>query len=93
MANGILRCQNYYLLLLISNPASAVQMNDSMGEWFKTAGVRKGCFLSPTLSNMFLERIMSEAQEEHDGKVSISRNIIDLQFADDIDGVAKEEQE
>ena len=42
---------------------------------------------------MFLERIMSEAQEEHDGKVSISRNIIDLQFADDIDGVAKEEQE
>ena len=42
---------------------------------------------------MFLERIKSEAQEEHDGKVSISRNIIDLQFADDIDGVAKEEQE
>ena len=36
---------------------------------------------------------MSEAQEEHDGKVSISRNIIDLQFADDIDGVAEEEQE
>ena len=35
---------------------------------------------------------MSDALEEHDGKVSIGgRNIINLQFADDID--AEEEQE
>ena len=37
---------------------------------------------------------MSDALEEHDGKVSISsRNSINLQFADDIDVVAEEEQE
>ena len=37
---------------------------------------------------------MSDALEEYDGKVSISsRNIINLQFADDIDAVAEEEQE
>ena len=37
---------------------------------------------------------MSDALEEHDGKVSIScRNIINLQFVEDIDAVAEEEQE
>ena len=46
------------------------------------------------LFNIFLERIMSDALEEHDGKVSIGgRNITNLQFADDIDALAEEEQE
>ena len=37
---------------------------------------------------------MSDALEEHDGKVSIGgRNITNLQFADDIDVLAEEEQE
>ena len=37
---------------------------------------------------------MSDALEEHDGKVSIrSRNIINLQFVEDIDAVVEEEQE
>ena len=37
---------------------------------------------------------MSDALEEHDVKVSISsRNSINLQFADDINVVAEEEQE
>ena len=37
---------------------------------------------------------MSDAQEEHDGKVSIGgRNITNLRFADDIDALAEEEQE
>ena len=37
---------------------------------------------------------MSDALEEHDGKVSIgSRNITNLQFAHDIDALAEEEQE
>ena len=44
--------------------------------------------------NIFLERIMSDALEEHDGKVSIGgRNITSLRFADDIDALAEEEQE
>ena len=37
---------------------------------------------------------MTDALEEHDGKVSIScRNITNLRFADDIDALAEEEQE
>ena len=37
---------------------------------------------------------MSDALEEHDGKVCISsRNIMNLLFAEDIDAVAEEEQE
>ena len=37
---------------------------------------------------------MSDALEEHDGKVSIGgRNITNLRFADGIDALAEEEQE
>ena len=37
---------------------------------------------------------MSDALEEHDGKVSIGgRNITNLRFVDDIDALAEEEQE
>ena len=37
---------------------------------------------------------MSDALEEHDGKVSIGgRNITNLRFADDIDALTEEEQE
>ena len=80
---------------LYDKAKSAVKMNGSIGSWFRTTvGVRQGCILSPTLFNIFLERIMSDDLEEHDGKVSISgRNITILQFADDIDALAEEEQE
>ena len=45
---------------------SPVQMNGSIREWFiTTVGVSQGCFLSPTLFNIFLERIvMSDALED-----------------------------
>ena len=55
---------------------------------------RQGCLLSPTLFNIFLERFMFDALEEHDGKVSIGgRNITSLRFADDIDALDGKEQE
>ena len=55
--------------------------------------VKKGCFLLPILFNIYIERIMSDALKEHDGEVSIiSRNIITLQFAEDIDAVAEEQE-
>ena len=79
---------------LYDKATSAVQMNASIGEWFRTTvGVRQGCLLSPTLFNIFLERIMPDTLEEHDGKVTIGgRNITNLQFADIIDALAEEEQ-
>ena len=79
---------------LYDKATSAVQMNGSIGKWFRaTVGVRQGCPLPPTLFNIFLERIMSDALEEHDGKFSIGgRNITSLQFADDIDALAEEQQ-
>ena len=80
---------------LYDKATRAVQMNGSIGEWFRTTvGVRQGCLLSPTLFNIFLERTMSYALEEYDGKFSIGgRNIPNLRFADDIDALAEEEQE
>ena len=80
---------------LYDKDTSPVQMNGSIGECFRaTVGVRQGCLLSPTLFNIFFERIMSDALEEHDGKVSIGgKNITNLRFAYDIDALAEEEQE
>ena len=44
--------------------------------------------------HIFLERIISDALEEHDGKVSIGgRNIISLRFGDDIDALAEEQED
>ena len=73
---------------LYDQATSPVQINSSI-----KVGVRQGCLLSPTLFNIFFERIMSDALEEHDRKVSIGgRNITNLRFTDDIDALAEEEQ-
>ena len=80
---------------LYERASSAVLCNGHIGDLFRTTvGVRQGCLLSPTLFNIFLERIMSEALEEHEGTVSIGgRKITNLRFADDIDGLAGSEKE
>ena len=71
---------------LYDKAQSAVLFNGSTGEWFRTTvGVRQGCLLSPTLFNIFLERIMCEALDDHEGSVSIGgRLITNFHFADDI---------
>ena len=44
--------------------------------------------------HIFLERIMTDALEDHEGTVSIGgRTITNLRFADDIDGLAGEEED
>jgi len=80
---------------LYTKATSAVLFQGIVGEWFHTSvGVRQGCLLSPTLFNVFLCRIMTDALEDHTGTVSIGGRIItNLRFADDIDGLAGNEQE
>ena len=80
---------------LYNNATSAVFSNGNVGQWFRTTvGVRQGCLLSPTLFNIFLERIMTEALDGHDCSVNIGgRTLSNLRFADDIDGLAGNEQE
>ena len=79
---------------LYNKANSADLFNSSTGDWFRTpVGVRQGCLLSPTLFNIFLERIMTNASEDHEGTVSIGgRTITNLRFADDIDDLAGEEK-
>ena len=90
---------NGNLIKLIQNlynkATSAVYLNNSIGDWFRTTvGVRQGCLLSPTLFNLFLERIMEDALEGHEGTVSIGgRTVVNLRIADDIDGLAGKEEE
>ena len=80
---------------LYDKATSAVYLDNNIGEWFRTTiGVRQGCLLSPTLFNIFLERIIDDALKDHEGTLSIGgRTITNLRFADDIDGVAGQEQE
>ena len=80
---------------LYNKAASAVLFNGSIGDWFRTTvGVRQGCLLSPTFFNIFLERIMTDALENHEGTVSIGgRTITNLRFAHDINGLAGDEEE
>ena len=79
---------------LYDKAQSAVLFNGSTGEWFRTTvGVRQGCLLSPTLFNIFLERITYEALEDHEDSVSIEgRLITNFSCADDIVINAGEEE-
>ena len=80
---------------LYNKATSAVYHDNNIGEWLRTTtGVRQGCLLSPTLFNIVLERIMAHSFEDHERTVSIGdRTITNLRFADDIDGLARQEQE
>lgn len=72
---------------LYNSASSAVLLNSSIGEFFKTTvGVRQGCLLSPVLFNLYLENIMRETLHDFESTISIGgRTINNLRFADDID--------
>ena len=58
--------------ILYKNALSAVLINSATGKFFKTTvGVRKGCLLSPTLFNIYLEEIMRVTLENYKGSVVI----------------------
>ena len=80
---------------LYNKAISAVLFNSSIEDCFRTTvGVRQGCLLSPTLLNIYLERIMTDALEDHEGTVSNGgRTITNLRFADDIDDSAGQGEE
>ena len=80
---------------LYGKAQSAVLFNGSTGEWFRTTvGVRQGCLLSPILFNIFLERIICKALDDHEGSFIIGRRLItNFRFADDIVVNAEEEEE
>ena len=77
---------------LYNKATSAVLFNNSIGDWFRTTvGVRQGCLLSPTLFNIFPERIMTDALEDHEDTVSIGgKTITNLRLAAGINGLAGE---
>ena len=79
---------------LYDKATSAVLFNSSIGDWFRTTvGVRQEYLLSPNFFKIFLERFMTDALEDHEGTVSTGgRTITNLRFADDIDGLAGEEE-
>ena len=74
---------------------SAVLFNSSIEDWFRTTvGVQQGCLLSSTLFKIFLERLMRDTSEDYEGTISIGgRTITNLCFAEDINGLAGEEEE
>ena len=76
----------------LNNKATSAVLFNS---WLQTTvGVRQGRLLSPTLFYIFLERIMTDALEDHEGTVSTGgRTITNPRFADDIDGLAEEVEE
>ena len=80
---------------LYDRASCAVYLNSRIGDWLKkTVGVRQGCLLSPTLFNIFSERMMTDALEDHTQTVKTGgRTLSTLGFAVDIDRLAGDEQE
>ena len=78
----------YVIERLYDEVTSAVLFSGSAGKWFwTTVGVRPGCLISPTLFNIYLERIMTLTLVDHERNASIGSNI---QFAEDIAGIIGE---
>ena len=65
--------KKYNIIKNLYNKATcAVLFNSNIGDWFGiTVGVRQGYLLLPTLFNIFLEMIMTDALEDHEGTFSI----------------------
>jgi len=78
---------------LYKNAQSMVLVNGEDTEYFRTTkGCRQGCILSPTLFLFYLEKIVNEALETHNGVIKIGERILNnLKFADDTDLIDKDQ--
>lgn len=79
---------------LYQSARTKVMIGNEYSEWFhSTVGVRQGCILSPSIFNLFLERIMIDALEDFDGGVKCGGiTINNLRFADNIDLVTEDKE-
>ena len=81
-------CQPYSNIFMTRPPAQS-SLIAPWGNGFAPPGL-----LSPTLINIVLDRVMTDAFEDHVGTVSIGgRTVTNLSFADYIDGLEGDEQE
>ena len=73
---------------------TAVLFNSSIGDWFQTTvGVRQGWLFSLTFFNTFPEMILVDSLRDYEGTVRIGgTTITSLRYADDIDGLAGDEE-
>ena len=80
---------------LYEHAKTTVMIGDTYSDWFiSTVGVRQGCILSPTLFNLFLERILNDALENFEGGIKCGGlTINNLRFADDIDLIGSNNEE
>ena len=65
---------------------ACVKIGDKMSRWFQiTRGVRQGCAMSLWLFNVFMDKIVREAQERFTGGVQLETTIVKLVlFTDDV---------
>ena len=71
---------------LYAGKEATVRTGDGANDWFKTGkGLHQGCILSPCLSNLYAEYIMSNARlDEAQAGIKIAgRYINNLRYADD----------
>ena len=73
-----------------------LELDMEQQNWFQIGkGVRKGCILSPCLSDLYAEYIMRNAglEEAQTGIKIAGRNINSLRYADDTTIMAESEEE
>ena len=84
--------KTYKLLLNVLEQTAVVRTKHSITEEFQVKkGVRQGCALSPSLFNLYTEKIFREIEDMEGVNVG-GHNINNLRYADDMSLLALEEQ-